>query len=60
MWEYIAKEVGIPWYQVETKFWHLFREKPGLSLNRLEKEFDTSSPTVPEAITLVGLTPEKC
>jgi len=37
MWECIAKKLGLPWHQVETRFFHFFREKPGLLLEASKK-----------------------
>ena len=33
MWECIAKKLALPWYQVETRFWQIFRERPNLLEN---------------------------
>ncbi len=30
MWECIAKKLALPWYQVESRFWQIFRERPNL------------------------------
>ena len=30
MWEVIARRLALPWYQVESRFWQILRERPNL------------------------------